>query len=121
MKFSHQRLYRAGVATRLKLFLPASFLAIFTSAAADARHLSEADVIALEKQCVAAEAPIFDRLRQKFLAECQELERNNRGDPAICIKRVKDVRPGGPIRLSPPLPICEQAFKAREHFGLYPR
>ena len=99
----------------------ASLMPSLTIAPADARHLSEADVVGLEKQCAAAEAPIFDRIRQKRLVECQEFEKSNRGDPTICIKQVKDVRPGGSILLNPALPTCEQAFKAREHFRLYPR
>jgi len=88
---------------------------------ANARHLSEADVVALEKQCKAAEAPIFARIRQKQLVECQELESKNRGDSATCAERVKDVRPGGHVVLNPPLPICEEAFNAREHYRLNPK
>lgn len=81
-----------------------------------AEHLSRADVEALEKQCEAEEAPIFERKRQKWLVECQELEKKNRGHPETCEQQLIDVRRGK--RLSPPLPICEQAITARRHFEL---
>ena len=104
-----------------RLFRLASLVILLIIPCAYGRHLSEADVVALEKQCRSAEAPIFARIRQKQLVECQELESKNRGDPATCAERVKDVHPGGRIMLNPPLPICEEAFKARQHYRLEPK
>jgi hypothetical protein len=86
-----------------------------------AKHLSESEVVSLERQCMAAEAPIIDRVRQRKLLECQQHERQNRGDPKTCVEYVKDIQPGGHVIIDPPFPVCEQAFQARQHYGLYPR
>ena len=86
-----------------------------------AEHLSRVDVEALEKQCEAEEAPIFERMRQERLVECQELEKKNRGDPATCEQQIEPVRRGKGVVPIPLLPICEQAITARRHFGLNPK
>ena len=95
-------------------------MAMFSIASVEAKHLREADVLALEKQCEAAEAPIFDRIRQRKQLECEQREKQNRGDPKTCVAWAKDIGPGGSIIIDPPLPVCDQAFQARQHFGLYP-
>jgi hypothetical protein len=102
---------------KFKRLLAASLLAGLALPLAHAGHLKEADVVALEKQCEAAETPVFERLRKRALAECQDKERSSRGDPASCADRVKEMRPGGPIILEPPLPVCAKAIDARDHFN----
>jgi len=118
MKYGYRHLDFIGNRRFVRL---ASLITLLITPRANARHLSEADVVALEKQCRTAEAPVFARIRQKQLLECQELESKNRGDPTTCAGQVKDVRPGGRFVLNPPLPICDEAFKARDHYRLNPK
>src|SRR5437764_679666 len=95
-------------------------MAMFWIATVEGKHLREADVVAVQKRCEAAEAPIFDRIRQRKQLECEQHEKRNRGDPKTCAVWDKDIGPGASVILDPPLPVCDQAFEARKHFGLYP-
>jgi len=86
----------------------------------DAADLKRQQVEDMVQQCEAAETPIFNRIREDEIEKCQRREKKNRGDPSRCAKRNWDIRPGGSVVLSPQLPICDKAFKARKHFRLDP-
>ena len=93
-----------------------------------AEHFSLDEVEALENQCKAAEEPVFKILREKYIADCEEMEKNNRGDPTVCAERYKDVTPVAKhdpprdliIAINPPLPICVKAREARDYYDLNP-
>ena len=129
--------YKLPISCNHKRFLGSKILiclsvcfVFLTVPVVDARHLSLEDVETLEKQCMAAEEPIYTEFRERAIAECEEHEKNNRGDPETCAGRHAGIQPhphlkrSGPSDLNfiinPPLPICVKADEARRHFRVYP-
>ena len=82
----------------------------------DAKHLNREQVNAIENDCKSAERPIFAQLRKEAIAECKVKYKKNRGDPATCNSKFKDLQPGGTMTIRPQLSACKDAFDARKHF-----
>ena len=107
----------------MKAIVTALAMVVLSSAPfARASHLSEGDVVALETQCEkersAKLAPKRAEVKRQCLAEglfdeagCAEMAQSY-GDRQFGYVR----RPG----LYYDLPVCEEAFRAREHYTLNP-
>ncbi|MEP5764654.1 MAG: hypothetical protein ABJ308_08665 [Halieaceae bacterium] len=106
----------------MKHFSALLITCLLAAATVQASHLSEADVIALERAC---ESQREKRLSVERPAAMQECVRRGEGDEAFCQERYRNYgerTTGGVRRLGKyyDLPECEEAYRARKHFNLNP-